>query len=720
MAFDTFLHVDGSLYTCFTENGIMMYFNDTKVSSKPLSSESKPMIPSLVEDERTGGLYIPGRGMVMTYMFEDRVNICKYFHSDSGTWLVLPLQWEMNIDFIKRRVWQVKEALPGLVDYKEITAALRQCKYDADAVISIFLSIFGDSLLKAPEGMENFRDTNYFRYLFTDFKMGSAASVSETTVPDSSNMGSSNQQGTTDEDIEEMLKSTLNTNSETQDVSSKPLSSESKQMIPSLVEDERTGGLYIPGRGMVMTYMFEKVNDHMSEMIHPLTQRLAELEIDQEESHAKIKAMYNQRHKTLHGKVVIKKAGSFIEPEILLEVSKITRALNISNKELSSTLKIRFSEMELLMKRLLNPVFKLMEAALSSAQELEDMRSLYKKEALARKMLYNRLQEMCGNVRVFCRCKGYSPTTSCIILPSDEELVLMYKGSKKKFAFDKVYSPRSTQEEVFEGIRPIIASCVDGYNICILAYGQTGSGKTYTMMGSEDNPGVSIRIMHNIQHTSIFLLQISMLEIYNEKLYDLFSKIPKSSLEIRNQGKTVVVTDLTEFEIKTEEDIKSITRLGEKNRRVASTKMNISSSRSHLVLILRVDATDKVSGVKSHGTLTLCDLAGSERISRTEALGQRLVEAAAINTSLTSLSQVFKAIQGNALHVPFRNSKLTHLLQPGLSGDAKACVFLNISLDVPNYEETITTLQFGSSVRQVALGKATQHVTHNTEVKSDN
>ncbi|KAK1166865.1 kinesin-like protein KIFC3 isoform X1 [Acipenser oxyrinchus oxyrinchus] len=688
MAFDTFLHVDGSLYTCFTENGIMMYFNDTKgivpfpedwysqgrfingnneVSSKPLSSESKQMIPSLVEDERTGGLYIPGRGMVMTYMFEDRVNICKYFHSDSGTWLVLPLQWEMNIDFIKRRVRQVKEALPGLVDYKEITAALRQCKYDADAVISIFLSIFGDSLLKAPEGMENFRDTNYFRdYIEKEQAI---------------------------EDLKQQLKMKCN-------------------------EVENL---------LLRNKCLQKVNDHMSEMIYPLTQRLAELEIDQEESHAKIKAMYNQRHKTLHGKVIIKKAGSFIEPEILLEVNKITRALNISNKELSSTLKIRFSEMELLMKRLLNPVFKLMEAALSSAQELEDMRSLYKKEALARKMLYNRLQEICGNVRVFCRCKGYSPTTSCIILPSDEELVLMYKGSKKKFAFDKVYSPRTTQEEVFEGIRPIIASCVDGYNICILAYGQTGSGKTYTMMGSEDNPGVSIRSIRELLHLCnerpmiTYKLKISMLEIYNEKLYDLFSKIPKSSLEIRNQGKTVVVTDLTEFEIKTEEDIKSITRLGEKNRRVASTKMNISSSRSHLVLILRVDGTDKVSGVKSHGTLTLCDLAGSERISKTEALGQRLVEAAAINTSLTSLSQVvFKAIKGNALHVPFRNSKLTHLLQPGLSGDAKACVFLNISLDVPNYEETITTLQFGSSVRQVALGKATQHVTHNTEVKTDN
>ncbi|XP_041112251.1 kinesin-like protein KIFC3 [Polyodon spathula] len=588
MAFDTFLHVDGSLYTCFTENGIMMYFDDTK------------------------------------------------------------------------------EALPGLVDYKEITAALRQCKYDADAVISIFLSIFGESLLKASEGMENFRDTNYFRdYLEKEQAI---------------------------EDLKQQLKMKCN----------------------------EVGNLLLRNKCL------QKVNNHMSEMIHPLTQRLAELEIDQEEAHAKIKAMYNLRHKTSHGKVIIKKAGPFIEPEILLEVNRITRALNISSKELSSTLKIRFSEMDLLMKQLSNPVFKLMEAVLSSAQELEEMRSLYKKEALARKLLYNRLQEMCGNVCVFCRCKGYSPTTSCLFLPSDEELVLMYKGSKKKFAFDKVYSPRTTQEEVFEGTRPIVTSCVDGYNICILAYGQTGSGKTYTMMGSEDNPGVSIRSIRELLHLCserpmiTYKLKISMLEIYNEKLYDLFSKIPKSSLEIRNQGKTVIVTDLTEFEVKTEEDIKSIARLGEKNRRVASTKMNIASSRSHLVLILRVDGTDKVSGVKSHGTLTLCDLAGSERISRSEALGQRLVEAAAINTSLTSLSQVFKAIKGNALHVPFRNSKLTHLLQPSLSGDAKACVFLNISLDVPNYEETIATLQFGSSVRQVALGKATQNVTHNTEVKSDN
>uniref|UniRef100_A0A3B4XDD5 Kinesin motor domain-containing protein n=1 Tax=Seriola lalandi dorsalis TaxID=1841481 RepID=A0A3B4XDD5_SERLL len=134
------------------------------------------------------------------------------------------------------------------------------------------------------------------------------------------------------------------------------------------------------------------------------------------------------------------------------------------------------------------------------------------------------------------------------------------------------------------------------------------------------------------------------------------------------------------------------------------------SSRSHLVVALEVEGSDEVSGLTSRGTLTLCDLAGSERISKTEAEGQRLVEAAAINKSLTALGQVFSALKCNALHIPFRNSKLTHLLQPCLSGDAKCCVFVNVSPDVKDAVETLSTLQFGSTIRQVSLGRATQNI----------
>ena len=150
---------------------------------------------------------------------------------------------------------------------------------------------------------------------------------------------------------------------------------------------------------------------------------------------------------------------------------------------------------------------------------------------------------------------------------------------------------------------------------------------------------------------------------------------------------------------------------GDGNRSVGSTKMNTNSSRSHL-LLLTIRGTDHVTNAVTRGTLTLVDLAGSERISKTEAKGQRLVEAAAINKSLSSLGQVFAALRTNAMHVPYRNSKLTQLLQSSLGGDGKACLFVNVSPAQSNLSETLSTLQFGSAARQVQLGKASQNIMH--------
>lgn len=138
--------------------------------------------------------------------------------------------------------------------------------------------------------------------------------------------------------------------------------------------------------------------------------------------------------------------------------------------------------------------------------------------------------------------------------------------------------------------------------------------------------------------------------------------------------------------------------------------MNTNSSRSHLVLILNIKGVNLVSNSISHGTLTLVDLAGSERISKTEATGQRLVEAAAINKSLSALGQVFTALRTNAMHVPYRNSKLTQLLQGALGGDGKACLFVNISPGESNLSETMSTLNFGAAAKQVQLGKAVQNI----------
>ncbi|XP_019863829.1 PREDICTED: kinesin-like protein KIN-14M, partial [Amphimedon queenslandica] len=142
--------------------------------------------------------------------------------------------------------------------------------------------------------------------------------------------------------------------------------------------------------------------------------------------------------------------------------------------------------------------------------------------------------------------------------------------------------------------------------------------------------------------------------------------------------------------------------------------LSLISSRSHLLLRLVLVSYNSVSKTTTRGSLTLVDLAGSERISRSEATGLRLVEAASINKSLSALGQVFSSIRENSLHIPFRNSKLTHLLQQCLGGDAKACMFVNVSPLDTNVPETISTLEFGMNARQVALGKATTHVTKTT------
>ncbi|XP_047451856.1 kinesin-like protein KIN-14E [Mugil cephalus] len=606
------------------------------------------------EDDRTGSIYIQGKGTVMTYMFEERVNICRFWDPQSGIWLLLPLQWEMNVEFVKARVQQVMSTLPGLVDQKEIVAALRQCNYDPEEVSSVYLTMFGQILLHAPpSGDQNYADLNSFRALLERDRV-----------------------------IEELR---LN------------LQTKEKEVYNLFQRN---------------SHLAREVR-YLTDVVQHLNQKLAELEADQQQSRERIRSLLNRRAPAVPPAKPITKPA--VDPNQLRQVSQLTRELNISNKHLRSTVHQALGDMKNQMEELKGTMGKLDQVEQEAVREVEELRSLYRKEAVERKSLYNKVLELQGNIRVFCRCRKSSASSS-LEKTDDQEVVVVQKGSRKKFQFDKVYPPSSTQEDVFAGTLPVITSCVDGYNVCILAYGQTGSGKTYTMMGTKENPGVNTRSIRELlricaeKEKVSYTLKISMLEIYNETLNDLLAKSPSASLDIRVQGKSVSVPGLTQVEVQTEADILAVMEMGEKNRKIASTKMNIQSSRSHLMVVLEVEGSDEVSGLTSRGTLTLCDLAGSERISKTDAEGQRLVEAAAINKSLTALGQVFGALKSNALHVPFRNSKLTHLLQPCLSGDSKCCVFVNVSPDIKDVVETLSTLQFGSTIRQVSLGKATQNI----------
>ncbi|KAG7235908.1 hypothetical protein INR49_001888, partial [Caranx melampygus] len=648
--FESFLHNNGMLYSCFNHHGNRVYVDESqKLQPFPqewynqgrfisAGTEGQPQTPAssqsaVGEDDRTASVYIQGRGTVMTYMFEERVNVCRFWDPQSGVWLLLPLQWEMNVEFVKARVQRVMSTLPGLVDQKEITAALRQCNYDPDEVASVYLTMFGEILLQAPPGGDhNYADLKSFRALL-----------------------------------------------------------ERDRVIEELRQKLQTKEKEVDNLFQRNSYLAREVR-YLSDVVQHLNQKLAELEADQQEAREKIRSLLNRRAPAVPPARTVTKPA--VDPAQLRQVSALTHELNVSNKQLRSTVGQTMTDMKNQLEELKGAVVKLAQVEQEAAGEVEELRSLYRREAVERKSLYNKLLELQGNIRVFCRCRKSPSSASCLEKTDDQEV-----------------------EDVFAGTLPVITSCVDGYNVCILAYGQTGSGKTYTMMGTKENPGVNIRSIRELlricadKEKVSYTLKISMLEIYNDTLNDLLTKSPgAAALDLRVQGKSVSVPGLTQIQVQTEADILSVMETGEKNRKIASTKMNIQSSRSHLVVALEVEGSDEVSGLTSRGTLTLCDLARSERISKTEAEGQRLVEAAAINKSLTALGQVFGALKCNALHIPFRNSKLTHLLQPSLSGDAKCCVFVNVSPDVKDAVETLSTLQFGSSIRQVSLGKAAQNV----------
>lgn len=360
---------------------------------------------------------------------------------------------------------------------------------------------------------------------------------------------------------------------------------------------------------------------------------------------------------------------------------------------------------------------------LDNDQECKDLRKKYQKEVLQRKLLYNKIQELKGNIRVFCRVRHDPRVPVALKFISETELMVPtgQDNRTKLYEFDKVYSPETTQAAVYEDASGIIMSCIDGYNVCFLAYGQTGSGKTWTMMGPPNNPelaGVNRRAVHDLfrmcgeRDDYEYSMEISMLEIYNENVYDLLSGHHAESLRVIQTGDGgTKVENLIRRDVVSAEDVTRALEEADENRSVAATAMNAHSSRSHLLLQLVVTGFNKITGVTGVGKLSLCDLAGSERVAKSEATGARLAEAAAINKSLTNLGLIFAALGAGQKHVPYRNSKLTHILQDSLGGDSKACMFVNCSPAESNLSETRSTLNFGQGISKIELGPIKRNAT---------
>ena len=351
----------------------------------------------------------------------------------------------------------------------------------------------------------------------------------------------------------------------------------------------------------------------------------------------------------------------------------------------------------------------------------------YHKVLEENRKLYNQVQDLKGSIRVYCRIRPFLPgqvsssTVGCIddgnitiITPSKSG-----KDGRKSFSFNKVFGPSSTQDEVFLDTQPLIRSVLDGYNVCIFAYGQTGSGKTFTMSGpknmTEQTQGVNYRALGDLfnlaekrKGTFVYDIAVQMIEIYNEQVRDLLiSDGLNKRLEIRNNSQNGInVPDASLVRVASTMDVMELMNIGHRNRTVGATALNDRSSRSHSCLTVHVQGKDLTSGNIIRGCMHLVDLAGSERVDKSEVTGERLKEAQHINKSLSALGDVIASLAQKNAHVPYRNSKLTQLLQDSLGGQAKTLMFVHISPESDAVGETISTLKFAERVSTVELGAA--------------
>ncbi|KAI0020738.1 kinesin-domain-containing protein, partial [Xylariomycetidae sp. FL0641] len=339
------------------------------------------------------------------------------------------------------------------------------------------------------------------------------------------------------------------------------------------------------------------------------------------------------------------------------------------------------------------------------------------------------------NINVVVRCRGRNERevreNSAVVLATEAakgKVVELSMGpnavSNKSYTFDRVFSQAADQSMIYDDVvRPILEEMLGGYNCTIFAYGQTGTGKTYTMSGDmthtlgllSDEAGIIPRVLYSLfrkleaDDTESFV-KCSFIELYNEELRDLISAEDNSKqLKIfddtsRKGHATTVVQGMEESHIKSAADGIKLLQDGSLKRQVAATKCNDLSSRSHTVFTITAcikrageDGEDYVCA----GKLNLVDLAGSENIQRSGAENKRAAEAGLINKSLLTLGRVINALVEHNSHIPYRESKLTRLLQDSLGGRTKTCIIATVSPAKSNLEETISTLDYAFRAKNI-------------------
>lgn len=297
----------------------------------------------------------------------------------------------------------------------------------------------------------------------------------------------------------------------------------------------------------------------------------------------------------------------------------------------------------------------------------------------------------------------------------------------KRFMFDRVFRQDTTQQDVYDATaRPLLKNLLDGYNATAFAYGATGCGKTHTISGTEADPGIIYLTMADLfqrieDRKDDYSAQVivTFLEIYNEEIRDLLSEpgtpTPRGGLQIR-EDKSVKVVGLTELQPRSADEVKEIVLLGNSRRTQSPTHANETSSRSHAVLQVHVTQAPRTASLteeRSMGTLSIIDLAGSERAAATSNMGQRMVEGANINKSLLALGNCINALcesGGVVRHIPYRNSKLTRLLKFSLGGNCKTVMIVCVAPTSIHFDDTHNTLIYAERATKIKTRVVTRNV----------
>jgi kinesin family protein 11 len=343
--------------------------------------------------------------------------------------------------------------------------------------------------------------------------------------------------------------------------------------------------------------------------------------------------------------------------------------------------------------------------------------------------------EVNQNIQVFVRCRPLKPNEkkNAVEVVSDRKEVRINESKSiatdryntKTFTFDNTFNCDTPQIEVYRAVvEPLIEQVVMGYNCTVFAYGQTGTGKTYTMEGErstddscswENDPtcGIIPRALHQLfeilqsqetEHT----VRVSFLELYNEELYDLLSAIDDTTklkiYEDSTRKGSTIVGGLEEITVHSKAEIYDILRKGSSKRQTAATLLNACSSRSHTIFSVTVhikENTIEGEDLVKIGKLNLVDLAGSENIGRSGAIDKRAREAGNINQSLLTLGRVITCLVDRTPHIPYRESKLTRLLQDSLGGRTKTSIIATISPNILDVEDTLSTLEYAQRAKKI-------------------